>query len=235
MKNIAIIILSIILFACKQNNREIDEQQLLGTWETIEGFDFEEITFSVDDDERIVDLVFGQKASVGSWKIQDNNLIVEGPYDTLTFTDVQFIADTLILVQKNGVNSVFIRLADSKCDAKEMLQSLKNISKVEFSEIADTILEDDTKAYYMYIPVNVKGDFSALGKAIAPLVNELPNSGFELDNELITEIQTGYFFENYKLIVTNQFISPLPNSEEELTENKDESGIYKAIIICYCQ
>lgn len=237
MKNIVVIILSaFMLFACKQNSKEIDEQQLLGTWETIEGFDFEEISFSIEDDEnRVANLVFGQRANTGRWKIQNGNLIIESPYDTLLFNEVLFSADTLILVQKNGANSFFIRKTEERCNAISMLNSLKDISKVTFSEISDTIIEDGIEANYMTISIEVKDDFAVLGNAIKPLVDELPNIGFELDNELITEIQTGYCFNNFKLIITNQFVSPLPSDNQNTAEDINSSGIYEVIIICYCQ
>jgi hypothetical protein len=237
MKNTAAIILSILLlFACKQNTKEIDEQQLLGTWETIEGFDFEEITFSIEDDEsRVANLVFGQRANTGSWKIQDGILIIESPFDTLNYTEVQFSADTLILVQKDGASSLFIRKIEESCDAISLLNKLKDVSKVNFSEVADTIIEDGIQANYMTISVEVKDDFAVLGNAIKPMVDELPKIGFELDNELITEIQTGYFFKNYKLIVTNQFVSPTHGADQNSTEEGNASGVYEVIIICYCQ
>ncbi|MGE0077522.1 MAG: hypothetical protein AB7S48_06655 [Bacteroidales bacterium] len=234
-KHVVILFLLVLLFACKQNNKQIDEQQLLGIWETVDGFDFEEITFSVEDENKVVSLVFDQRANMGKWKIQNGNLVIESPYDTISYNEVQFLADTLILVQPNGANSIFIKKEEKHCDAKEMLQSLKDISKVEFSEIADTLLDNKVEAYYMYIPIEVKEDFSVLGKAISPLVDELPNAGFELDNELITEIQTGYFFKSYRLIVTNQFITPFPNSNKKQQDEDNTSGVYEAIIICYCQ
>lgn len=221
------------LLACKQNNKAVDEQQLLGTWETIDGFDFEEVTFTIEEDTKTVNLVFGQRASLGSWKIDNGSLIIEGPYDTICFPEVQFSSDTLFLIQENGQNSVFIRKNIEKCNASDMLKTLKNISKIDFSEIADTVLENGIPANYMFIPVEVNEDFSVLGNTIKPMVDELPNIGFELDNELITEIQTGYFHNSYRLIITNRYKSPLPNSVATQAED-DENGIYEIIIICYC-
>lgn len=114
-----------------------------------------------------------------------------------------------------------------------MLKTLKDISKVEFSEVSDTILEGRINANYMLIPIEVNEDFSVLGNTIKPMVEELPNIGFELDNELITETQTGYFHNSYRLIITNRYKSPLPNSLATQAED-DENGIYEIIIICYC-
>ncbi|HSA04876.1 MAG TPA: hypothetical protein P5145_04710 [Tenuifilaceae bacterium] len=227
------ILLLTTLLACKQNNKAIDEQQLLGTWETIEGFDFEEVSFNIEEDTKTINLVFGQRANLGTWKIDNGCLIIEGPYDTICFSEVQFSSDTLFLIQKNGQNSAFIRKNIEKCDASRMLLTLKDISKVEFSEVSDTIIEGGIKANYMLIQIEVNEDFSVLGKTIKPMVDELTNIGFELDNELITEIQTGYFHNSYKLIITNRYKSPLPNSEATQTED-DASGIYEVIIICYC-
>lgn len=227
------ILLLTTLLACKQNNKAIDEQQLLGTWETIEGFDFEEVSFNIEEDTKTINLVFGQRANLGTWKIDNGCLIIERPYDTTCFSEVQFSSDTLFLIQKNGQNSAFIRKNIEKCDASRMLLTLKDISKVEFSEISDTIIEDGIKANYMLIQIEVNEDFSVLGKTIKPMIDELTNIGFELDNELITEIQTGYFHNSYKLIITNRYKSPLPNSEATQTED-DASGIYEVIIICYC-
>lgn len=227
------IVLLVTLFACKQNNKAIDEQQLLGTWETIDGFDFEEVSFDLKEDTKTVSLVFGQRASLGSWNIDNGCLIIEGPYDTICFSEVQFSSDTLFLIQENGQNSVFIRKNIEKCNASDMLGTLKDISKIEFSEIADTVLDDGTSANYMYIAVEVNDDFSILGKAIKPMVDELPNIGFELDNELISETQTGYFHNSYKLIITNRYKSTLPESKTSQAQD-DVSGIYEAIIICYC-
>ena len=235
MKNLITVLMLLLMLACKQNNKQIDEQQLLGTWETIEGFDFEEVTFSIEDDEsKTLNLVFGQRANMGSWRIQGNSLTIEGPFDTITYYEVQFSADTLILIQENGVSSIFLRKTEEQCNARTMLQSLKDISKVAFSEVADTIIENTIQACFISIPVEIKNDFAILGETIAPLVEELPNIGFELDNELITEIQTGYFFKNYRVIVTNHFVSPI-NPEENASNEEDVSGIYKAVIICYCQ
>lgn len=236
MKKLLVTILSaIVLFACKQSNKQIDEQQLLGTWETIEGFDFEEITFSIeDDDSRVISLVYAQRANLGNWRVEDDNLVIESDYDTLLFSDVQFSADTLILVQKSGVSSVFIRKTNDLCNATSLLKMLKDVSKIEFSEILDTTLDDGEEATYMSLPLEITDDFSVMGKAIAPLVNELPGIGFELDNDLITETQTGYFFKNHKLIITNRYISPLPGSEQNSTDEGDISGIYEVLIICYC-
>lgn len=227
------ILLLTTLMACKQNNKAIDEQQLIGTWETLEGFDFEEVSFNIEEDTKTVNLVFGQRASSGNWKIDDGCLIIEGPYDTIYFAEVQFSSDTLFLIQKNGQNSVFIRKNIEKCNTSDMLKTLKSISKVEFSEVADTVLENGVSADYMFIPVEVHEDFSVLGNSIKPMVDELPNIGFELDNELITEVQTGYFHNSYRLIITNRYKSPLPNSVATQAED-DESGIYEVIIICYC-
>ncbi len=227
------ILLLTILLACKQNNKTIDEQQLLGTWETIEGFDFEEVSFSIEEDTKSVNLVFGQRASLGNWKIDNGCLIIEEPYDTICFSEVQFSSDTLFLIQKNGQNSVFIRKNIEKCNASDMLKTLKNISKVDFSEVSDTIIEGGIKANYMLIQIEVNKDFSVLGNTIKPMVEELPNIGFELDNELITETQTGYFHNSYRLIITNRYMSPLPNSVATQAEY-DENGIYEIIIICYC-
>lgn len=231
------IIISIFLLttflACKQSNKTIDEQQLLGTWETIEGFDFEEVSFNIEEDTKTVNLMFGQRVNLGNWKIDNGCLIIEGPYDTTCFSEVQFSSDTLFLIQKNGQNSVFIRKNIEKCDAPKMLQTLRDISNVEFSEVADTVLENGVPANYMSIPVEVNEDFSVLGNSIKPMVDDLPNIGFELDNELITEIQTGYFHNSYRLIITNRYKSPLPNAEATQTED-DASGIYEVIIICYC-
>ncbi len=227
------ILLLTILLACKQNNKTIDEQQLLGTWETIEGFDFEEVSFNIEEDTKTVNLVFGQRASLGNWKIDNSCLIIEEPYDTICFSEVQFSSDTLFLIQKNGQNSVFIRKNIEKCNASDMLRTLKDISKVEFSKVSDTILEGRINANYMLIPIEVNEDFSVLGNTIKPMVEELPNIGFELDNELITETQTGYFHNSYRLIITNRYKSPLPNSVATQAED-DENGIYEIIIICYC-
>lgn len=235
MRNLIIALVLLLMLACKQNNKQIDEQQLLGTWETIEGFDFEEVTFSIEeDDSKTLNLVFGQRANTGSWRIQGSNLTIEGPFDTTTYNEVQFSADTLILVQGNGVNSIFLRKAEEQCNARTMLQSLKDISNVAFSEVADTIIDSNIQACFISIPVEVKDDFSILGKTIAPLVEELPNIGFKLDNELITETQTGYFFKTYRVIVTNHFVSPI-NPGGNASNDGDISGIYKAVIICYCQ
>lgn len=234
MKKLSLFILSVILlFACKQANKQIDEQQLLGTWETIEGFDFEEVSFEIDEAEnRTVNLVFGQKANLGTWIINEGNLIVQGPYDTLYFTEVTFSADTLILKQKNDAYSIFLRKTEVQCNNVSMLNSLRDISKIDFSEIQDTILEDGIEANYISFNIEVKDDFAVMGNALKPLVDELPNIGFELDNELITEIQTGYLYKNYRLIITNEYLSPLSDTSNG---NEDTSGIYKVIVICYCQ
>lgn len=235
-KLIGIFLFSSLLLSCNQNNKQIDEQQLIGTWETIEGFDFEEVTFSIEDeDSKQVSLVFGQRSNQGNWRIEKGCLIIESDYDTLNFCDVQFLADTLVLVQKDGVSSVFIRKTEDQCDASGMLRTLKDVSKINFSEIADTVLDDGIDAKYISIPVEVKDDFTVMGNTITPLVDELPGVGFELDNDLITETQTGYFFKNYKLIVTNRYISPLSNKEQNTTDEGDVSGIYEVIIICYCK
>ncbi len=226
-------LLFLTLLACRQNNKAIDEQQLLGTWETIEGFDFEEVSFNIEEDTKTVNLVFGQRASLGCWKIDNGCLIIEEPYDTICFSEVQFSSDTLFLIQENGKNSVFIRKNIEKCNASDMLKTLRDISKVEFSEVSDTILEGRIHANYMLIPIEVNEDFSVLGNLIKPMVEELPNIGFELDNELITETQTGYFHNSYRLIITNRYKSPLSNSMATQAED-DESGIYEIIIICYC-
>lgn len=228
------ILLLTTLLACKQNNKPIDEQQLLGTWETIEGFDFEEVSFNIEEDTKTVNLVFGQRANLGNWKIDDGCLIIEGPYDTICFSEVQFSSDTLFLIQKNGQNSVFIRKNIETCNASDMLKTLKDISKVEFSEVSDTIIEGGIKANYMLIQIEVNEDFSVLGNVIRPMVEELPNIGFELDNEPITETQTGYFHNSYRLIITNRYKSPLPNSETTQSDD-DARGIYEVIIICYCK
>lgn len=228
-----LIFLFATLIACKQNNKAIDEQQLLGTWETVEGFDFEEVSFNIEEDTKTVNLVFGQRANLGNWKIDNGCLIIEGPYDTICFSEVQFSSDTLFLIQKNGQTSVFIRKNIEKCNAFDMLKTLKDISKVKFSEVSDTIIEGVIQANYMLIPIEVNEDFSVLGNAIKPMVDELPNIGFELDNELITETQTGYFHNSYKLIITNRYKSPLQNSETTKTEDV-VSGVYEVIIICYC-
>lgn len=234
MKKLPLLFLSLILlFACKQANKQIDEQQLLGTWETIEGFDFEEISFEIDEAEnRTVNLVFGQKANLGSWLIAEGNLVIQGPYDTLFFTEVTFSADTLILKQKNEAYSIFYRKTEEQCNSISMLNSLRDISKRDFSEIQDTILEDGTEANYISFNIEVKDDFTVMGNALKPLVDELPNIGFELDNELITEIQTGYFYKKYRLIVTNEYLAPLSDTNNG---NDDTSGIYRVIVICYCQ
>ena len=226
-------LLFLTLLACRQNNKTIDEQQLLGTWETIEGFDFEEVTFNAEDNSKTVNLVLRQQTKLGNWEIDNDCLIIEGPYDTIHFNEVQFSSDTLFLIQENGKNSVFIRKNIEKCNASEMLKTLKDISKVEFSEVSDTILEGRINANYMLIPIEVNEDFSVLGNLIKPMVEELPNIGFELDNELITETQTGYFHNSYRLIITNRYKSPLSNSMATQAED-DESGIYEIIIICYC-
>lgn len=229
---IPIFLLSTLL-ACKQNNKVIDEQQLVGTWKTVEGFYFEEVSFVSEEDLKTVNLVLGQQSNLGTWKIDNGCLIIEGPYDTTHFNDVQFSSDTLFLIQKNGKNSVFIRKNIEKCNASDMLKTLKNISNIEFSEIADTVVDNGVSANYMLISIEVDEDFSVLGNAIKPMVDELPNIGFELDNELITEIQTGYFHNSYRLIITNRYRSPLPNSEVNQSED-DARGIYEVIIICYC-
>ena len=65
-------------------------------------------------------------------------------------------------------------------------------------------------------------------------MDELPRIGFELDNDLITETQTGYFLKNHKLIITNRYISPLPSSEQNSADEGDVSGIYEVLIICFC-
>ena len=117
------IFLLITFLACKQSNKTIDEQQLLGTWETIDGFDFEEVSFNIEEDAKTVNLVFEQRANIGNWKIDNGCLIIEGPYDTICFSEVQFSSDTLFLIQKNGQNSVFIRKNIEKCNASDMLRT----------------------------------------------------------------------------------------------------------------
>lgn len=233
-KTIIFVLATILIYSCKQSPKTIDEQQLLGTWETIDGFDFEEITFSIEEETKTLNLVFGQRANYGTWKIEEGNLIIEGPYDTLSFNEVQFFADTLILVQGNGENSVFIRYSEKQCNAIDMLNSLKEISKTDFSEIADTILAEGINAYFISLAVEVTDDFSVLGNSIAPLVDEVRKIGFELDNELITEMQTGYSYNDYRLIITNQYKSPSLSADNTLNDSDDSKGIYEVIIICYC-
>ena len=45
---------------------------------------------------------------------------------------------------------------------------LKDVSKIEFTEILDTVLDDGVEAKYMSFPLQITDDFSVMGIAIAP-------------------------------------------------------------------
>lgn len=207
-----ILIISLVMTGCTKS--AINEKDILGDWEAIQG-DYQEISFSVDNNERRFSAFLGGRLFTdGTWSIKGKDIILTlSSGETVVFKDVKI--DNGIL-SFNGAKQQYQRLKTVAQKIDELITLLGAIEGINFSKPVDTtftwnfegIGEKKLKGKMIEatIPLTTD-DYTDLSNTQKKVIEFLASRQFTVSQQNITEIQSAY--ENGPIKVLIKQRSPL--------------------------
>jgi len=183
-----LVIFFLILISCTSKKASVSDKNLVGDWYTVKG-NVEALSFTKDSSGNyFLGTLHDRPLMNGTWKIENNKLVMTMDNGTATFYDYKIIADTLTL---NGGEEIYTLTPPLYVRHPEVriLEALKSDLGLNFSQPRETDVSlpaGTSKGYSITL------DSKQSSADIQTIIGYITETGFAADSLLITEICTGY-------------------------------------------